>query len=36
MLGEEYKNIMMNILDLTSKCLIGLSLWAYYTKIIKA
>ena len=35
MLGEEYKNIMMNILDLTSKCLIGLSLWTYYTKIIR-
>ena len=35
MLGEEYKNIGMNILDLTAKCLIGLSLWAYYTKIIR-
>jgi bacteriorhodopsin len=35
MLGEEYKNIAMNILDFTAKCLIGLSLWAYYTKIIK-
>jgi bacteriorhodopsin len=29
------KNIIMNILDLTSKCLIGLGLWVYYTKIIK-
>jgi bacteriorhodopsin len=35
MLGEEYKNIGMNILDFTAKCFIGLSLWAYYTKIIK-
>lgn len=34
MFGEEYKNISMNILDLTAKCLIGLGLWAYYTKII--
>jgi bacteriorhodopsin len=35
MLGEEYKNITMNVLDFTAKCFIGLSLWAYYTKIIK-
>lgn len=35
MLGEEYKNITMNILDFTAKCFIGLALWAYYTKIIK-
>jgi bacteriorhodopsin len=34
MFGEEFKNISMNILDCTAKCLIGLSLWAYYTKII--
>lgn len=34
MFGEEYKNISMNILDLTAKCLIGLGIWAYYTKII--
>ncbi len=34
MFGEELKNIAMNILDCTSKCMIGLSLWAYYTKII--
>lgn len=32
---EETKNIVMNILDLISKCLIGLGLWVYYTKIIK-
>jgi hypothetical protein len=32
--NEEYKNIAMNILDCTAKCLIGLGLWAYYSKII--
>jgi len=31
--NEEYKNICLNILDLISKCFIGLGLWAYYTKI---
>jgi bacteriorhodopsin len=31
---EETKNIYTNILDLTAKCLIGLGLWAYYTKTI--
>jgi bacteriorhodopsin len=31
--NEEYKNIGYNILDLISKCFIGLGLWAYYTKI---
>jgi bacteriorhodopsin len=36
MLNEEYKNIAMNILDLIAKCLIGLSLWVYYSKIIIA
>jgi bacteriorhodopsin len=35
MLNEEYKNIFMNILDFNAKCFIGLSLWAYYTKIIR-
>jgi bacteriorhodopsin len=34
LLDEEYKNIMMNYLDLTAKCLIGLSLWVYYTHIL--
>jgi len=34
MLDENYKNISMNILDLTAKCLIGLGLWTYYTKIM--
>lgn len=33
LLNEEYKNIGYNILDLVSKCFIGLGLWAYYTKI---
>jgi bacteriorhodopsin len=32
--NEEYKNISMNILDCTAKCFIGISLWAFYTKII--
>ena len=34
LLDEEYKNIGYNILDLISKCFIGLSLWCYYTKVI--
>ena len=34
MLPEEYKNISTNILDLIAKCLIGLGLWVYYTKIV--
>lgn len=34
MFNEEYKNIFMNILDCTAKCLVGLGLWGYYTKII--
>lgn len=33
-IDESYKNIIMNILDCIAKCLIGLGLWAYYTKII--
>ena len=32
---EEQKNIAYNYLDLTSKCLVGIGLWIYYTKIIK-
>jgi len=32
--NAEYKNIMMNILDCIAKCLVGLSLWLYYSKII--
>jgi len=34
LLKEEYKNIFMNILDCIAKCLIGLGLWAYYSRII--
>lgn len=32
---EINKNIFMNYLDLTSKCLIGIGLWIYYTKIMR-
>ena len=32
---ERQKNIIYNYLDLTSKCLVGIGLWIYYTKIIK-
>lgn len=32
---EEQKNVTYNYLDLTSKCLVGIGLWIYYTKIIK-
>jgi bacteriorhodopsin len=35
MFNEEYKNITMNILDATAKCLIGLGLWLYYIRVIK-
>jgi bacteriorhodopsin len=35
MFGEETKNIVMNALDCTAKCLIGLFLWVYYTGIVK-
>jgi bacteriorhodopsin len=34
LLDEESKQISINILDLISKCFIGLGLWAYYTQII--
>lgn len=33
LLPEESKNVAMNILDLISKCFIGIGLWCYYTKI---
>jgi len=33
LLEEEGKNIAMNILDLISKCFVGLGLWAYYVRI---
>ena len=31
---NEMKTIMTNILDLISKCFVGLGLWAYYTNIL--
>ena len=31
---EEYKNLFTNILDLITKCLVGLGLWIYYTHTI--
>jgi sensory rhodopsin len=34
LLSEINKNIFMNYLDMTAKCLIGIGLWVYYTKII--
>ena len=33
--NEINKNIIMNYLELTSKCLVGIGLWIYYTKIIR-
>jgi bacteriorhodopsin len=35
MFNENLKNTLTNILDLTAKCLVGLGLWVYYTKIIR-
>jgi hypothetical protein len=32
---EINKNILTNYLDLISKCLVGIGLWIYYTKIIR-
>jgi bacteriorhodopsin len=34
LLNDEYKNIMLNILDCIAKCLVGLGLWAYYSDIV--
>ena len=31
---EETKNIWFNVLDVFSKCIIGLGLWVYFTKIV--
>lgn len=31
---EETKNICLNVLDVFSKCLIGIGLWGYFTKIV--
>jgi bacteriorhodopsin len=33
--NEIDKNILTNYLDLTSKCLVGIGLWIYYSKIIQ-
>ena len=33
--NEINKNILTNYLDLISKCLVGIGLWIYYTKIIR-
>jgi len=33
-LDEETKNYAFNVLDIISKCFVGLGLWFYYTKII--
>lgn len=35
LLPEMEKNIITNILDLISKCIIGIGMWMYYAKIIK-
>ena len=34
LMEEQYKNIIMNILDCTAKCLLGIGLWLYFTKTI--
>jgi hypothetical protein len=34
LLGDVYKNIAFNLLDLIAKCFIGIGLWAYFAKII--
>jgi len=34
-LPDIQKNIFMNYLDLTAKCLVGIGLWVYYTKILR-
>tara|TARA_Y200000002_G_scaffold382850_1_gene401658 strand:- start:4669 stop:5352 length:684 start_codon:yes stop_codon:yes gene_type:complete len=34
MLDNSYKIPLTNLLDLISKCFVGLGLWAYYTKIL--
>ena len=34
LLGDVYKNIAFNLLDLIAKCLIGIGLWGYFAKII--
>jgi bacteriorhodopsin len=34
LLDEEHKNMAYNVLDVSSKCFVGLGLWAYFTKIM--
>lgn len=34
LLDEERKNVAYNVLDLISKCFVGLGLWMYFTKIL--
>lgn len=34
MLDEKYKNIGMNVLDLSAKCFVGLGIWGYYAKVV--
>jgi bacteriorhodopsin len=36
LLDDEMKNTIYNILDLVAKCLVGIGLWLYFTKIIVA
>ena len=33
--GEKERNVFYNILDLFSKCFVGIFFWAYYTKVFK-
>lgn len=35
LIQEEYKNIIMNILDCSAKCFVGLGLWLYYVHILR-
>jgi len=35
LLDNANKNIAMNLLDLTAKCVIGLGLWVYYVRVIR-
>lgn len=35
MFSEEYKNIIMNVLDLIAKCFVGLGIWLYYSKLMQ-
>jgi bacteriorhodopsin len=35
MMSDVPKNVMYNILDLIAKCIVGLGLWSYYTKVLK-